>query len=350
MTEEPSSRRRFLLGCSSVGLTTLAGCIGSDDGVSGFVFRELDDVHTLQGTRNALLSEAIIDSSSLDLEPRQQIRLGYGRMTQDGEPADGAVQEVRPRNPAVFTLRETRPVEVANHEVVVSSEALNMMDARDGDRASFVNYAPHPDITTREGAKDNNEYIEQVIDDGAGNVCCIAPHGGQLHSHTARQANRVATRMGESAWVTRAFAEDNIQLRRRWYVPETEIHPHAYPKLNRLYSKDFTYVVSFTGFDSNPGAFSSEGVAIGGLANEKVLDTLRKYISSAIQNNNIEASTMRYETGSPENPSSDHLANRLSGSGRNGIEITVTPDLRENHWNVIADAVADGLEEILANE
>lgn len=354
MTDEipTAHRRQFLMTTgAALGTAALAGCMGdSDSSTDGFVFRTLDDVHTLKGERNVILAENA--QGNLGFEPRQQIRLGKGRMTLDGELVetedDGEEQEeeeVRPQNPSIFTLRETRPVEINYSDVVVSQEGLDIIGVEEGEQASFVDYAPNPDISTRDSAQRNNEYIEQIIE-GDDTVCFIAPHGGQVYPYTEQQANRAASSMGESAWVTLAFEDDEKTLYDRWYVPPSNIHPESYPKLEELGDR-FDYVVSFSGFDSPPPQTTGEGVAVGGLLDEKRLGVIRDAINDVLDEEGGGGVTVwRYPTGSPENPPSKHVANWMTSSNRNGIEITTTENARARHWADIADGVKRGLNEL----
>ncbi len=351
----PSSRRRnFLAAIGAVSATALAGCSSSstDPTNADFTFRKLDEAHTLADEKHVLLSQQVLEEYR-DLEPLQQIRLGKGRMSvggesdEDGDSDDGEDKKARPQNPAVFTIRETQPIDPQPQDVYLSKENLELIGVEDGDSASFVDFAPNPDISSRSSAEQNNEYIENQINEGDADLCAIAPHGGGIYPRTAEQAARVASQMDAAAWRTMAFEEDEETLRQRWYVSANVIHPESYFELENLMGS-FQYCVSFSGFDEQPSETTGDGIAIGGLVPDDTLETVASGVRDALNDAGADdVEVWSYPTGASENPSANHLANRITESGRNGIQITSTSSIRASYWHVIANGVIDAMEGLL---
>lgn len=348
-----ASRRRFLGTLAAGSALSLAGCSnspGSSGGTDGLVFKKLPEEYVLTGERKIVMNDNLRED--YEMEPGQQLRAGRRASTGSEESTETTetASAPKPQNPSVFTHRTEPPIEPDYYEVYLSERNLKRLDSEVGERASLSPFAPNPDITTRTGARKNNEYIEQKIDQGSRDeyLIALAPHGGQVEAFTAQQAKRIANRMGVAAWLTLGFDGDGREAaQNRWFVPTPEIAPISYPKLESL-DNDYQFAISFDGFREPPRKTDGEAIAVGGLISESKRQRVASEIEKKFEDAGVsDVSVYAYKTGAGRGTSSDHLVNRMSNTGRNGIEVAQTLEVRRKHWDKVADGVEEALRSIL---
>lgn len=344
-----TSRRKLLSTLAAGGAISLAGCSGGSGGGGddGLVFKKLPEEYVLSGERKIIMNAGLRED--FDMEPGQQLRAGRRASTASEETTETA-SAPKPQNPSVFTHRTEPPIGPEYSEIYLSEANLKRLETEEGGKASISPFAPNPDITTRSGARRNNEYIEQKISQGESDdyLISLAPHGGQVEAFTAQQAKRISNRMGVASWLTLGFDGDGREAaQNRWFVPTPEIAPISYPKLASL-GQDFAFAISFDGFRTPPRKTDGEAVAIGGLISESKRQRVATEIQKKFEDAGVsDVDIYAYKTGSGRGTSSDHLVNRMTDTDRNGVEIAQTLEVRRNHWAKVADGAEVALREIL---
>ncbi|EJN58419.1 poly-gamma-glutamate hydrolase family protein [Halogranum rubrum] len=186
----------------------------------------------------------------------------------------------------------------------------------------------HPSIG-REAASERGEFIERVVS-GASSVVALAPHGGYIEYGTDSQAVWFAERCGATAWYCSGWWPEGGAYR-RWHVPSTEIHPASFPKLEQIAGSGFDAAVSFHGW-------SEPHLAVGGTASEERRVEIRDAIEAVTEGAfEVRLSTDATRSGT----ASDNVVNRLTTSGRDGVQIEQPSLAREEYGQCIAEAVAD---------
>ena len=203
---------------------------------------------------------------------------------------------------------------------------------------SLDSQVPHPTFNDAD-AETNNEFIERLEDNGTHTrLAVIAPHGGDIEPHTDQQAERVASRLAAKAislWRCKGFKGEDAFA--RWHITSTDIHEASFPLLNSVISRGFSYAVAFHGFDDPEIPFD---ILIGGAAPVYLKQDIETAIKGAIA-----GSDLTVHIASPDEKfggdSLKNIVNRLTAGGANGIQIEQSPRARTNHWQDIADAVAN---------
>lgn len=190
-----------------------------------------------------------------------------------------------------------------------------------------------PTVQTPPDGPVAGSFVEDVVDGGDHLVAC-APHGGQMEEWTDEQAERLATALGGTAWVCRGHWPD-WEAFHRWHVTSNDIHPASFPELGRIADRGFDRAVAFH-------AWRKEGVGVGGAAPRELREAVRDAIAAAVDSGVPVglATEARYRGDSEEN-----VVNWLTADGGGGIQIEQGRDVREDHRETIADAVADVLRE-----
>jgi phage replication-related protein YjqB (UPF0714/DUF867 family) len=254
--------------------------------------------------------DAVFESTPL--VAGQQVRLAPG---------------VNPDACALYTVRRGQ----GDHARVSSHAHERLGVAGIGvDAADFDAHLSTPVVTDLdpEAAKDTGEFVEGVVDGGTSLVAC-APHGGHVEPGTDVQARRVAERAGATAWWCAGFHSDGAFD--RWHVTSNDTHPASFPALATLAERGFDRAVSFHGW-------GHDGVGIGGGASLAVRERVRDAIDAVVDHDIYLVENPDYRGDRPEN-----VVNWL---GRlDGIQLEQSIDARREHWDAIADAVADTLAE-----
>jgi phage replication-related protein YjqB (UPF0714/DUF867 family) len=203
---------------------------------------------------------------------------------------------------------------------------------------SLDSQVSHPTFDDAD-AETNNEFVERLEDNGTDTgLVVIAPHGGDIEPHTDQQAERVASRLAARAvslWRCKGFKGERSFA--RWHITSTDIHEASFPRLSSIISRGFAYAVAFHGFDDPEIPFD---ILIGGAAPYSLKQEIETAMKDAITGSDI-----KVHIASPDEKfggdSLKNIVNRLTAGGANGIQIEQSPRARSNHWQDIADAVAD---------
>jgi len=194
---------------------------------------------------------------------------------------------------------------------------------------------PRPGIGDADAVR-LHEFVERLSDDGTHRgLIAVAPHGGDIERHTDTQAERVAERLAEygvSAWRCRGFAPPGGAADRLFHITSTEIHEASFPRLGSVISRGFSHAVAFHGA-------VHDDVLVGGGASFR----LKAEIASALEIA-LSGSRLRVRIAGPEDilgASPRNLVNRLSASGRGGINLEQGNRARAEYGLAIADAVAE---------
>ena len=234
----------------------------------------------------------------------------------------------------IYTVSEIR--QESPDTVVRMGEAGRQRLNITGDfNATLDSLVPHPSFSDAE-AETNSEFIERLEDDGAHTgLIVIAPHGGDIERHTDQQAERVASRLGAksvSSWRCKGWKRGGGAFD-RWHITSTEIHEASFPRLNSVIFRGFTHAVAFHGADAPE-------ILIGGAAPGPLKEEIKTAINAAIAGSGIPVRIASPAEGfggdSPRN-----IVNRLTANGANGIQIEQSLAARTDHWQDIADAVAN---------
>lgn len=339
MGDSRISRRQLLQTGGSAGLLALAGCMGGNNGDetsierNSFELAELPPEYVLSGQRLALMPRAAVDDGPFK----------YGQQFRVGDPEDGGIKD----GAAVFTVRQEYPVDPGSNQLLIGEEYTDVLESSEENEVVVAPFAPHPDLSTRHGGKANDEYIEQVIDDGEHtDLVAIAPHGGQLEPHTGKQALRVSGQLDVSAWAAMGFDVDgNDRAHDRWFVPDTNIHPAAYPKLAKITDRGFTYAISFHSYHHGD---PSADVSVGGLIGESNREQIRDAIEAALKEQGASDPIVDVpRPGTQRATSSDNVVNWITEDGRSGVEIRQSEEIRDEYWFAIADGAMNGLEKLI---
>jgi phage replication-related protein YjqB (UPF0714/DUF867 family) len=193
----------------------------------------------------------------------------------------------------------------------------------------------HPTFTEGQ-ARDNNEFIEQLTDNGVqAYLIALAPHGGGIEPRTDRQAERVGSRLGAavaSSWRCKGWKDDGDPFD-TWHITSTDIDERSFPRLAAVILRGFTHAVAFHGFRRNE-------ILVGGAAGSDLKQDVRDRIATATAGSGIPVRVA--EVGDPlGGVEPRNLVNRITASTMNGIQIEQSSTARADHWRAIADAVAD---------
>lgn len=179
--------------------------------------------------------------------------------------------------------------------------------------------------------------FEEALVEGDDRLVAVAPHGGEIEAYTDVQAERLADRLGATAWVCRG-TWSGWEAFDRWHITANAVHPASFPSLGRIADRGFDRAVSFH-------AWLRSGVGIGGAAPLSVRESVRDAIAEAV-NGEYEVFLVedpKYRGDKPEN-----VVNWLTADGASGIQLEQGGQVRSKYGDDIVDAVADvieGLEE-----
>jgi phage replication-related protein YjqB (UPF0714/DUF867 family) len=192
-------------------------------------------------------------------------------------------------------------------------------------------------------AKDYNEFIEYLADDGQNaGLIVIAPHGGNIEPHTDEQAQYVYEQLRPSSkrvstWICKGFnkeeeGEDGGAFD-RWHITSIDISEKSFPKLKTVYPRGFEYAVAFHGFNDQK---HPKSICIGGLVDK----TLKGDIKTAIKNEDSEIDIF-IDSECPRNINGDNKDNIVNRLSTNGLQIEQSKEVRrdENLRLMVANAV-----------
>lgn len=235
---------------------------------------------------------------------------------------------------AVYTVTEIRKNDPADM-IRMSKAARQRIGTSDTGFDATVRQAVATEAMTINQAKSAGEFVERIDDSGDHQgLLVMAPHGGSIELNTDRQARRVADELAGadvSTWCCNGYKPGGGAYD-RWHVTSTMISPKSFPGLASLSNRDFAYAVAFHGM-------SASGVLIGGGAPLELKQLLRQQIKSALGGAGGPV-TIADEGSSLGGSSSKNVVNWVTAGGGGGIQIEQSYEVRQEYWQVVADAVA----------
>lgn len=176
--------------------------------------------------------------------------------------------------------------------------------------------------------KNSSKLIEKYIPRSASDVCVIAPHGG-MEPWTATQAKALAREINAPLWACVARGS-GVDLFGTWHITSTKISNESFSYLSQLSSKEIDLCVSFHGM-------TDDGIYIGGLGDPTLQKALRDQLVIDLPPDiDVEITT----AGSYAGRSPANITNRLTDSGRGGIQIEQSKHVRSEHHKTVVDSVA----------
>lgn len=304
------TRRRALKAIT----TTALGCGWAGKGVSTDVLAARSSRSDDSQSSRPDSPEAMIHADTLEangLEAGEQVRLAA---------PDGSA--------AYASVLRTVPDGVFETGTWDCEDAYRTLDVKSSRELAVEPFAPHPEYTTRDQAKEHDEFVEYLTDSGGSDLVVTAPHGGRIEYKTDKQSTMVADALGATDWGCVGYNSGGGAYD-RWHITSTDLSPRSFPKLGEIADRDFSYGVSFHGF-------GEDGIAVGGGASQE----LKRTVCRAIE----EATDERYDVYIPEADgpyagiSSENYVNWLTADG-DGIQIEQPLDVRKDDWRAVAEAV-----------
>jgi phage replication-related protein YjqB (UPF0714/DUF867 family) len=250
----------------------------------------------------------------------------------------GAGQQVRVRRSdtcyGLYTVSEAR-CEDPDDVVRMGADGRLRLGTSSLFCADVDSQVPHPTFSERK-ARENNEFIERLSDNGAqAFLIALAPHGGAIEPRTDRQAEHVASRLGPAAassWRCKGWNDGGDPVD-TWHITSADLDERSFPLLASVIARGFTHAVSFHGFRRGE-------ILVGGAACPEVKQDIRARVETAIADSQIPV--LVAEDGDPfGGDEARNVVNRITASRTNGIQIEQSSTARSRHWLAIADAVAD---------
>lgn len=180
-----------------------------------------------------------------------------------------------------------------------------------------------------------SELIERLS--GRGNeLAVLAPHGGDIEKHTDEQAKRVQNALrGKAVRCWRCMGwKDGGGASARWHITSAEVSEHSFPLLGQLFTQRYTYAVAFHGW-------TEDFIGVGGSADDELKRQIRDEIKAALDEAGSTIKVRLVRSGDFSGNSANNIVNRITKSGKSGIQIEQSRPARESHWDIIADAVAN---------
>lgn len=314
-----AARRTFVFLASFGGLSAPRACPAwqapPETGVEVSVQRALKGQASVMASRERLSADPDL-LGSLGLAPGRQVRVERG-----------------PDDFAVYTVGEGREEEPES-VVRIARKGRERLGVSDPFRARLVPFAPRSDLSDDE-ARRLGEVVERLWDDGGAGLLILAPHGGDIERRTDEQAERLHRALkGKpvARWAIKGYgAKGEPSASARWHITATEISEASYPLLNRVAGRTFAHSVAFHGM-------SGEGVLIGGGAPTALKEEVRAALERRLAGSGVRVRIAGPGSGiggrSPRN-----VVNRYCDG--NGIQIEQGPAARRDHWEAVADALAE---------
>ncbi|MGH8531161.1 MAG: poly-gamma-glutamate hydrolase family protein [Gammaproteobacteria bacterium] len=235
----------------------------------------------------------------------------------------------------LYTVSEVRP-ENPDNVVRVGKDGRERLGTTDEFDGTLDSQVPHATFSDTE-AECNGEFVERLDDDGTHTgLIAIAPHGGDIEAWTDQQGERVASQLscrGVSAWRCKGWHRKGAH--EHWHITATDINEASFPLLNSVISRGFMYAVAFHGFDDADIPYD---ILVGGLACDVLKDDIQEAIEGVVGAEfTVHITTPNEKFGGDDE---QNIVNRLTASGKNGIQIEQKIGPRAKYALDIADAVA----------
>jgi phage replication-related protein YjqB (UPF0714/DUF867 family) len=241
------------------------------------------------------------------------------------------------RSAGVYALYTVSEITAQDNDGVVRMglTGRQRLDSDDEFDAELDSQVVHPSMSD-EQAEANGDFVERLQDDGSHTgLVVIAPHGGDIEDHTDDQAQRVASRLADTApvsvWLCKGFQARGAKT--TWHVTSTDTDPRSFLQLHSIFSRSFSDAVAFHGFERAE-------ILVGGMAAPAFKQEIACEIEKAVAGSDIPA-----RVACPDDvfggDDAANIVNRLTVDGSNGVQIEQSLVARDTHWDDIADAVAN---------
>jgi phage replication-related protein YjqB (UPF0714/DUF867 family) len=240
-----------------------------------------------------------------------------------------------PRFVALFTAKQANPDARGGADIIraglTGRERLGTSKEMPAIvQAQVVDPGPQPDGVS---------FFELADDDGKqAYFIAIAPHGGEIETHTDEQAElavRELTTAGfpASVWLCKGSGDAAKGAFDRWHITADDLQPACFPLLEPLVSRGFCYGVAFHGFDRKKG---EADVYIGGAASQSLKLTTESALNDLYLPIKVKISTA-HDSPKFQGFSAENIINRLATRG--GIQLEQSAQARK-YYLEIARAVA----------
>jgi phage replication-related protein YjqB (UPF0714/DUF867 family) len=239
-----------------------------------------------------------------------------------------------PRFVALFTAKQANPDAGGGPDIIraglTGRERLGTAEEMPAIvQAQVVDLAPQCDGVS---------FFEVAHDDGKqAYFIAIAPHGGEIETHTDEQAELAVGELTTacfpaSLWLCKGDGDKDKGAFDRWHITADDLQPACFPLLEPLVSRGFCYGVAFHGFDRKKG---EADVYIGGAASQSLKLTIERALNDLYLPIKIKITT-RYDDPKFQGFSPENIINRLT---TRGIQLEQSIEARK-YYREIACAVA----------
>jgi phage replication-related protein YjqB (UPF0714/DUF867 family) len=196
-------------------------------------------------------------------------------------------------------------------------------------QAQVVDPVPQPDGVS---------FFEVAHDDGKqAYFIAIAPHGGEIETHTDEQAELAVRELTTacfpaSLWLCKGDGDKDKGASDRWHITADDLQPACFPQLAQVMSRTFCYGIAFHGFQRKK---DEADVYIGGAASRPLKVAIERALIAMYLPIKIKIST-RYDDPKFQGFSPENIINRLT---TRGIQLEQSIEARK-YYREIACAVA----------
>jgi phage replication-related protein YjqB (UPF0714/DUF867 family) len=196
-------------------------------------------------------------------------------------------------------------------------------------QAQVVDPGPQPDGVS---------FFEVADDDGKqAYFIAIAPHGGEIETHTDEQAELAVRELTTacfpaSLWLCKGDGDKDKGASDRWHITADDLQPACFPLLEQVMSRTFCYGVAFHGFQRKA---DEADVYVGGAARRPLKVAIERVLNDLDLPIKVKIST-RYDNPKFQGFRPENIINRLT---TRGIQLEQSLEARKFHRE-IACAVA----------
>ena len=182
-------------------------------------------------------------------------------------------------------------------------------------------------------ADEAGECLEWLHESNDEALVILAPHGGGIEINTDHQAWRVRELLPQvTTWGCSGWGMGDSGSYDRWHITTTATSPLGLPRLAKIADRNFAYCVAFHGM-------SASGIRVGGAAPNELKELVRDAIDSALDGEGVDVDVVG-EGDALSGTSSENIVNWLTAGGEGGVQIEQSKDVRLDHWEKVAEAVA----------
>lgn len=164
-------------------------------------------------------------------------------------------------------------------------------------------------------------------------ILILAPHGGAIESYTDDLAGElysgltIANGKDASLWYCIGH-QDAIGAFDAWHITSTDLSEVSFPYLGDVGSRTYSYAVSIHGY-------SGTDVLVGGGASTSFKDDVKDALDAISWSYTV---TVVGEGDSYGGTDPENIVNRYSSAG---VQLEIPYNARRDHWEDVADALAD---------